>query len=386
MDRNPKVLYKTLVVGVIVLFVGLGVQSAFAVKPVKSTYIGNEEIEVFYDVEITREMIIEIAETYLIHEWFPTENNVFHGNCPHCGKWVDTPDSDFYGSGWKSGETNIGVPYQWGGFSSISGLNLSNEEDFDEQYTGTGEYAGIIHYGGDIHTQGSQCSRACGVDCSGFVSRCWNLSSKESTSTLPGISNQIKYEYLKPGDILDKPGYHVILFKEFVNEEKTLIRTIEANFPKVFENIYVAEASQDGYSVTLNGVVTYQIYSYENIPNNIPDAPTIDGPSNGRSGDVLTYTFNAIDPDGEDIRFHIDWGDGNANNTDYVVSGTDKMISHVWGAQGNYTIMAYAEDIYNAESDWVVLDVEIPRTRASSYLWFLDRFPLLKRLLTFLLL
>ena len=360
---------KVIILQVLVLFIGAGLQSAFAVNIFESTFYDNVETEVFYNVDITRERIIEIAEAYLTHEWYPTGSNVFHGNCPYCGKWVDTPDSGFYGSGWVSGESNIGVPYQWGGFSSISGLNLSNEEDFDEQYTGTGEYAGIIHYGGDIHTQGSQCSRACGVDCSGFVSRCWNLPTKKSTSTLPGISNQIKYEYLKPGDILDKPGYHVILFKEFVNEEKTLIRTIEANFPKVFENIYSAEASQDGYSVTLNGWVTYQIYSYENIPNNIPDAPTIEGPANGRPGDELTYIFNAIDPDGEDVRFHVDWGDGITHTTDYVASGTDKTVSHVWGSQGSYTITAYAEDENGAYGPTATWTVVIPRNKANNYIY-----------------
>ena len=44
MDRNPAVLYKGLVVGVIVLFIGLGVQPAFAT--IKSEKVNVE----YYDV------------------------------------------------------------------------------------------------------------------------------------------------------------------------------------------------------------------------------------------------------------------------------------------------------------------------------------------------
>jgi hypothetical protein len=357
---------KTLVMGVIVLFVGICIKPAFAFNTLESNHICNEEIKTFYNGDITRDKIIEIAEAYINHEWYPTGRNVFHGNCPHCGKWIDTPDSDYHPEGgWVSGETNIGVPYQWGGFSSISGLGLASEEDFDEQYTGTGEYAGIIHYAGDIHIENGECSRACGVDCSGFVSRCWNLSSKEGTSTLPGISNQIKYEYLKPGDILNKQQYHVILFKEFVNEEKTLIRTIEANFPKVFEDIYYVEVSQDGYSVTLNNDTTiYQIYSYEEIPNSNPNAPTINGPTSGKPGQTLTFTFNAVDPDGDDVSYYIEWGDETSDGwTSYTPSGQDIFISHTWTEKNPLNAIGVkAKDIYGHESNWTVRLVPISRS------------------------
>ncbi|KYK28667.1 hypothetical protein AYK20_06830 [Thermoplasmatales archaeon SG8-52-1] len=350
---------------------------------------GYEEKETFEHRSITREKILEIAEAYADHEWYPTVENIFHGFCNDCNKQVDTPDSNYYGSGgWIVGEKNIGVPYQWGGFSSLSGLGLFPQEDFDEQYTGTGGYSGTIHYGGDIACVGSYgCIRACGVDCSGFVSRCWNLPGKESTKSLPDISIKIKYDSLKPGDILDIPGEHVILFKEFVNEEKTLIRTIEANWPKVYENIYNAEVSVDGYSITLDGGKTYEIYTYEHISNFPPSLPIIDGPTHGKTWILYTYTLNSTDPDGDDIaKYIINFGDGTSEvtlNGPYA-SGDEVIAVHLWTKVGFYTIKAKAVDLYGHETDWSELTVTMPRDKTASsspFLIFLERYPLLQTLL-----
>ena len=112
----------------------------------------NDNVDYEY---IERDRIIEIALGYLNHEWYPMTENIFHDK--YMGWQVDTPDRDTYTErpdewGWKSNQLNIGIPYQWGGFSSISGFNLSSPYDFDEQYTGTGSYDGVIHYGGDIYT------------------------------------------------------------------------------------------------------------------------------------------------------------------------------------------------------------------------------------------
>jgi len=60
-----------------------------------------------------------------------------------------------------------------------------------------------------------------------------------------------------------------------------------------------------------------------------PWPPTINGPSHGKPGQRLTYTFSTVDPDGDDVRFHIDWGDGSEEWTTYVPSGTGKSVSHI---------------------------------------------------------
>jgi hypothetical protein len=59
------------------------------------------------------------------------------------------------------------------------------------------------------------------TDCSGFVSMMWGLSSSYTTRSLPSISHAISKAQLKSGDILDSPGYHVVLFDSWADAAHT---------------------------------------------------------------------------------------------------------------------------------------------------------------------
>jgi hypothetical protein len=191
---------------------------------------------------ITRDRMMEIAEGYKTHRWTPTTRNIYHGQCEDvCGgsASVDTPDRNTYPEwgnwkGWVANQENIGIPYQWGGFSSIAGYNLIQEHDFDDQISRN-------YYAGDARREtGCECPLAAGVDCSGFVARSWNLPWHPGAPH-PSLSDfelswPIEFKNLKRGDILDGPGHpgHVMLFKEFVTPERTVegetrIRTYEAS-------------------------------------------------------------------------------------------------------------------------------------------------------------
>jgi len=114
------------------------------------------------------------------------------------------------------------------------------------------------------------------------------------------------------------------------------------------------------------------------IGNNIPPyAPTITGPTSGKPGQSLTFTFNVDDPDGDDVRFKIDWGDGSSDTTGFVHSGTDKSVSHIWGVEDTYTITAYAEDEYGDSGPSTTKQVTIPRNKLINNLFlnFLQSHP-----------
>jgi hypothetical protein len=101
----------------------------------------------------------------------------------------------------------------------------------------------------------------------------------------------------------------------------------------------------------------------ENKSLDPPLKPTITGPDSGKPGQLLTYVFNIVDPDSNDWRFHIEWGDGNTEWTIYVPSGTDKAVSHTWNEKGAYTITAYAQDGYDENSSNATKTVTIPRDK-----------------------
>ena len=173
-----------------------------------------------------RAEILSIADRYATFTWKASEKNVFHGEDPK-GARVDTPDVSFHEDGWRpDGTANHGMPYAWGGFTSI--------EDF-EAGLAQGLYAGHV----PATERALPSARAMGVDCSGFVARCWDLPIKQSTRSLGALCYELEDPAeLLPGDILNKFDSHVVLFKEWVDAARTEMRVIEAGHLRVEENVY----------------------------------------------------------------------------------------------------------------------------------------------------
>lgn len=144
---------------------------------------------------VSRDSMMSIAREYVNNSKYLSQTNT-DGSCSGRGKPRYIAGADTYAS----------VAYDWGGWDTVNGYN--------------GSMSPGTYQAGDIDTAGVEsCSR--GVDCSGFVSRVWRLSSKYSTSTLPNISWQLSSTNdpstndLRRGDILNKAGSHVILFADF---------------------------------------------------------------------------------------------------------------------------------------------------------------------------
>ena len=163
--------------------------------------------------------VIEKALLYTNHEWYPTEKNVMHG-VDASGRYVDTPDITWRGEvldcgWWIVNQLNVGIPYGWG--------NASTLEEFDQGIK-EGKFAGNVPE--DKSRYGSNCS--VGVDCSGLLTVCWDLPKKIATKDIPSFAELIEIEEIKQGDVFALPGSHVMLFKEFIDVEKTMVRIIDA--------------------------------------------------------------------------------------------------------------------------------------------------------------
>ena len=177
---------------------------------------------------VTREETIATAYRYTQIQWMPTEDNVRHGPDSK-GIIVHTPDQTIERFGdthgwWKPGKLAKSMPYQWGGFDT--------PESFLQKIA-AGKKAGDVGDAakrrlGDAGTS----PESCGIDCSGFVSRCWNLSRPYSTRELHRICDPLKsWDDLLPGDCLlnDK---HVILFVKWAGKSKNLNGYQAGPFPK----------------------------------------------------------------------------------------------------------------------------------------------------------
>jgi len=122
------------------------------------------------------------------------------------------------------------------------------------------------------------------------------------------------------------------------------------------------------------------------IGDQAPDAPAITGEINGEFGVEYEYTFNATDPEGDNVYYWIEWfeGDPSAEWEGPYASGEEITFNHIWYEKGTYTIRAKAKDVYDAEGDWGTLEVTMPKNQQTNNIWFLrflERFSLLERLL-----
>ena len=100
------------------------------------------------------------------------------------------------------------------------------------------------------------------------------------------------------------------------------------------------------------------------LPNQPPEAPMVWwSPKYPEPFEIYTLTFNSVDPDGDDVRFLIDWGDGNTDITVWVGSGINKTISHIAGPKGTYYINVTAQDGNGAMSDVTTVKIIVGKSK-----------------------
>jgi hypothetical protein len=143
----------------------------------------------------SRDSMMSVASEY-VNNWKYLNSSNTDGACSgRCKPRYITVPNAYYAS----------VAYDWGGWDTVSAYNSFMHPN--------------SYQAGDAPRTGCAatvegCSK--GTDCSGFVSRCWGLSSKQSTCTLRDISGQLtSILVLLPGDIVDKCGVHVVLFASY---------------------------------------------------------------------------------------------------------------------------------------------------------------------------
>jgi len=105
-----------------------------------------------------------------------------------------------------------------------------------------------------------------------------------------------------------------------------------------------------------------------NDPPNIPDVPN--GPSNGRIRRDQYYSTSSIDPDGDNLFYKWNWGDGNFSDwLGPYTSGEICEASYKWIDQGEYGISVKVKDEFGGESDWSEpLVVSMPRVKIFNHI------------------
>lgn len=218
--------------------------------------------------KVTRDEVLATAYRYTQVQWMPEERHIRHG-VDSRGIVVHTPDQSITQHGgsrgwWQPGMPAKSMPYQWGGFDT--------PETFLEKIA-AGKKAGDVADAakrklGDAGTS----AESCGIDCSGFVSRCWNLKRPYSTRELHQICDRLpSYDHLRPGDILLNDR-HVVIFAQWIVPGVEMGAYEAGPFP-------VWKVSACGLSTAMMRRENYAAWRYRGI---------VDGDSNAAAAPKMT--------------------------------------------------------------------------------------------------
>jgi hypothetical protein len=169
---------------------------------------------------ITRADVLTNAEAYLAATWKMETDNYSHEGVPNlCSPpkartWLRPARLND-----SIGQTHAAVPYKWGGFLSVDGFNERLKSK---------RLAGSVCTCDDKKLNYCIVADAAGVDCSGFVSRAWDVD-RHTTKNFNDISTPVKWKELKAADIVNLKGSHVRMVLEIVRGTDIGLRIIESS-------------------------------------------------------------------------------------------------------------------------------------------------------------
>jgi hypothetical protein len=134
----------------------------------------------------------------------------------------------------------------------------------------------------------------------------------------------------------------------FVNSGTSLSASHSWNIPTGTYNVKAKATDINGNTSQWSDPKVVTIRSPN--PPNTPSIPS--GPITGYTRTSYYYSTSGIDPDGPQVKYTFDWGDGSATETGFVNSGASASLSHAWSIPGTYNIKAKTIDIYGASSEW----------------------------------
>ena len=188
----------------------------------------------------------------------------------------------------------------------------------------------------------------------------------------------------------------------FLTEKGDYYFVVKAQVDQVYANVLrpdvyrsnpylrlLKERTNDSYYELLEGSdgteeISGQTWWYSQIihvkvlsDNEAPEKPEKpSGQSSGKPGTPYTYQTSTTDPDGDEVYYMWDWGDGTQSEwLGPFASGAQASAQKSWSAKGKYNITVKAKDTSDAESPWSdPLPITMPTSKAMQILSLLSQF------------
>lgn len=175
-------------------------------------------------VTINRSLIQQTAVSYYTCTWYCSENNYSTYKTSVRPAYIKNPNQYYQR-----------VPYNWGGWDSLDGFNTKISQ---------GKTAG------NIRTK-KVYSMIAGVDCSGYVQRCWGLNDyKRNTTMLDDVNISIRISLLdiKFGDAWNSSG-HIMIYNNIDDYGNYILyeSTLLDEFDGVYHSTRAASYVESNY-------------------------------------------------------------------------------------------------------------------------------------------
>jgi len=125
--------------------------------------------------------------------------------------------------------------------------------------------------------------------------------------------------------------------------------------------------------------------SVDVVMDHAPVKPLIkSGPTQGVPNKDYTFEFSTFDPEGDDVSYLVDWGDGSDSGwLGPYSSGETASASHSWDSMDTFYVKVMARDKYGMESEWSESQgVRMPKIKTFvMFNVFLEKHPILQFLL-----
>ena len=108
-------------------------------------------------------------------------------------------------------------------------------------------------------------------------------------------------------------------------------------------------------------------------PNYPPNKPDIIGASSISINKLQNYEAESTDPDGDNIKYFFDWGDGSlVTETELVSNGTTIQSNHSWKFPGLFQLTVYVEDEKGVKSENTVKKILVDSIFCSNIGFLID--------------
>ena len=193
------------------------------------------------------------------------------------------------------------------------------------------------------------------------VGKSWKIPKSDITGKLDLKASILQLEDIFFGEVI---GQYDVECTEFIEDFKVGGKTFDC-YKITSENgglteIYYSEEAKN--IVKAAGPEVELTLKTPGAPNK-PKKPS--GPTSGSSGTSYSYSTSTTDPEGDDVYYWFDWGDGkNSGWKGPYSSGQEITLSHTWSRSGTFKVKVKAKDTNDIESDWSdPLSVSMPRNR-----------------------